>query len=263
LEQALKLFLHATRLDPGYASAYAWTANCYSLLYTWFNPSQDTLDAAEKSSLKALELDPDLAEGHVARGMVLYNRKEFERAQEEFEKALRLKPDLFEASYLYARLCFAQGQFDKAAELAHQASRLRPEDYNAPCLLGMIYTEQNKLAEREQAYRKTLENAKRSLDLFPEDTRALYMGATAAISLGEKTLGLEWAERISSAHPQETMTLYGVACAYALLGQTEEAIECMEEAIQFGTIQKKWLEHDPDLRSIRGHPRFKALLEKL
>jgi tetratricopeptide (TPR) repeat protein len=127
----------------------------------------------------------------------------------------------------------------------------------------MIYTEQNKPAEREQAYRKTLENAKRSVELFPEDTRALYMGATAAISLGEKELGLEWAERISSAHPQETMTLYGVACVYALVGQTEKAIECMEEAVKFGTIQRKWLENDPDLKSIREHPRFKALLERL
>lgn len=262
-ERALKLFLRAAELDPGYAVAYAWVANCYSFLYTWFNPSPEYLDEAEKNSLRALELDPELSEGHVARGMVLYNQKEFDRAQDEFEKAVRLKPDLFEASYLYARLCFALGQFDKAAELAHQAARLRPEDYNAPCLLGMIYTEQNKMAEREKAYRKTLENVKRSIELFPEDTRALYMGATAAISLGEKELGLEWAERISSAHPHETMTLYGVACAYALVGQTEKAIERMEEAIQYGTIQKKWLENDPDLRSIREHPRFKALLEKL
>jgi len=262
-ERALKLFLHATELDPGYASAYAWAANCYSFLYTWFNPSQENLDAAERNSLKALGLDPDLSEGHVARGMVLYNRKDFEGAQEEFEMAVRLKPDLFEASYLYARLCFALGQFEKAARLAHQASRLRPEDYNAPSLLGMIYTEQNKPAEREQAYRKSLENVKRSLELFPEDTRALYMGAAAAISLGEEKLGLEWADRISSAHPQETMTLYGVACSYALVGQTEKALDCMEEAVQYGIIQKKWLEHDPDLRSIRDHPRFKALLERL
>ncbi|HUU39179.1 MAG TPA: protein kinase [Candidatus Desulfaltia sp.] len=262
-ERAIKLFLHAIEVDPGYASAYAWAANCYSFLYTWFNPSPENIDAAEKSSLKALELNPELAEGHVARGMVLANRKEYEGAREEFERALRLKPDLFEASYLYARLSFAQGQFEKAARLAHQAGRLRPEDYNAPCLQGMIYTELNKPAEREQAYRKTLENVKRSLEFFPEDTRALYMGATAAISLGDEKLGLEWAERISSAHPQETMTLYGVACAYALVGQTEKAIALMEEAVQFGTIQKKWLEHDPDLRSIRDHPRFKALLERL
>jgi len=262
-ERALKLFVHATELDPHYASAYAWAANCYSFLYTWFNPSQENLEAAERNSLKALELNPELSEAHVARGMVLYNRKDFEGAKEEFERAIRLKPDLFEASYLYARLCFAQGQFEKAVQLAHQASGLRPEDYNAPCLLGMIYTEQNKPAEREEAYRKTLENVKRALELFPEDTRALYMGAAAAISLGDEKLGLEWAERISSAHPQETMTLYGVACSYALLGRTEKAIDCMEEAVRFGTIQKKWLEHDPDLRSIRDHPRFKALLERL
>jgi len=262
-EQALKLFLNAIRLDPGYAAAYAWAANCYSFLYTWFNPSQGNLDAAETNSLKALDMDAGLGECHVARGMVLYNRKQFDGAQEEFEKALELKPDLFEASYLYARLCFAQGQFDKAAELARRAGRLRPEDYNAPCLLGMILTEQNKSAEREEAYRETLENAKRSLELYPEDTRALYMGAAAAISLGDEKLGLEWADRVFSAHPHETMTLYGVACSYALVGQTEKAIECMEEAVKYGTIQKKWLEHDPDLRSIRDHPRFKALLERL
>jgi serine/threonine protein kinase/Tfp pilus assembly protein PilF len=262
-ERAVRLFLHATEIDPGYASAYAWAANCYSFLYTWFDPSRENLEAAERNSLKALELNPELAEGHIARGMVLYNQKEYDRAQEEFERAIQLKPDLFEAAYLYARLCFAQGEFEKAARLAHEASRLRPEDYNAPCLLGMIYAELNKPAEKAEAYRKTLENVRRSLELFPEDTRALYMGATAAISLGDVRLGLEWADRISSAHPQETMTLYGVACAYALLGQTEKAIECMEEAIRFGTIQKKWLEHDPDLRSIREHPRFHALLERL
>ena len=262
-ERALRLFLHATELDPGYASAYAWAANCYSFLYTWFNPSRENLDAAEKNSLKALKLDPELGEGHVARGMVLSNRKEYGKAEAEFERAIQVKPDLFEAAYLYARLCFTQGQFEKSARLAREASRLRPEDYNAPCLLGMIYAELNKPAEKAQAYRLSLENVKRSLELFPEDTRALYMGATAAIILGDERLGLEWADRISSAHPQETMTLYGVACAYAQLGQTEKAIDCMEEAVRFGTIQKKWLEHDPDLRSIRTHPRFRALLERL
>jgi serine/threonine protein kinase/tetratricopeptide (TPR) repeat protein len=262
-ERALKMFLRAIQLDPGYAVAYAWAANCYSFLYTWFNPSQENLDAAEKNSLMALEMDADLGECHVARGMVLYDRKQYEGAQDEFEKALRMKPDLFEASYLYARLCFAQGQFEKAAELARRAARLRPEDYNAPCLLGMILTEQNKSAEREEAYRETLGNVKRSLELYPEDTRALYMGAAAAISLGDEKLGLEWADRVFSAHPQETMTLYGVACSYALVGQIEKAIDCMEEAVKYGAIQKKWLEHDPDLRSIRDHPRFKVLLERL
>ncbi len=64
--------------------------------------------------------------------------------------------------------------------------KLEEEDYNAPCVLGMTYTEKNEQVEREQAYRKTLENVKRSVELFPEDMRALYMGASAAISLGDE-----------------------------------------------------------------------------
>jgi len=80
---------------------------------------------------------------------------------------MELKPDLFEAAYLYARLCFTLGRFEKAADLARQAARLRPEDYNALCLLGMIATELDRPAEREEAYRKTLENVKRSSELYP------------------------------------------------------------------------------------------------
>jgi tetratricopeptide (TPR) repeat protein len=195
--------------------------------------------------------------------MVLYNQKEFEKSQEQFAAAIRLKPDSFEATYLYARLCFAQGEFERSAELARMASRLRPEDYNAPSLLGMIYTDLKMPAEAEQAYRKSLETAREALELFPEDTRALYMGAVAAIRLGEERLGLEWTERVSAAHPRDTMTLYGIACAYAVLGRAEQAIGSLEEAVELGAIQKKWLEHDPDLWSIREHPRFVALLEKL
>jgi serine/threonine protein kinase/Flp pilus assembly protein TadD len=262
-EQALKLFLHATHLDPQYSSAYAWAANCYSLLYTWFDPTPENLEAAERHSQRALALNPDLGEAHVARGMVLYNQKQFQKSADEFALAMELKPDSFEATYLYARLCFAQGEFDKAAELAQEASRLRPEDYNAPCLLGMIYTDMSKPAEAKQAYIKTLEVARESIELFPEDMRVYYMAATAAIRLGDPQLGMEWTERVASSHPRDTMTLYGVACAYALLGQTEKAVASLEEAVQFGAIQKKWLEHDPDLTSIREHPRFKALLEHL
>ncbi len=262
-ERALKLFLHATDLDPRYASAYAWAANCYSLLYTWFDPEPHHLEAAEQYSAKALALNPELCEAHVAQGMALYNRKEFDKSAEEFAVATRLKPDSFEATYLYARLCFAQGEYEKSAELSRQASRLRPDDYNAPGLLGMIYTDMNMPAEAQQAYRESLEAARQALELFSDDTRALYMGAVAAIRLGEMQVGLAWTERVWSSRPRDTMTLYGVACCYSLLGQTEKALESIEEAIQYGAIQRKWLEHDPDLQPIREHHRFVALLARL
>jgi len=49
-ERAVRLFGRAVRLDPGYAAAYAWLANCYSFLYTWFSPGQDVLEARRRTA---------------------------------------------------------------------------------------------------------------------------------------------------------------------------------------------------------------------
>jgi hypothetical protein len=43
----------------------------------------------------------------------------------------------------------------------------------------------------------------------------------------------------------------------------EDAMTCLSQAIENGFGHKEWLEHDSDLDSLRGDPRFKALLKKL
>ena len=59
------------------------------------------------------------------------------------------------------------------------------------------------------------------------------------------------------------MTLYNVACAYALMGRAEEAIDCLEKAVANGYTHKEWIENDADFKSLRGQPRFQALLQSL
>lgn len=262
-EQAKRLLACALELDSGYATAYAWVAYCYSFLYTWFDASESNLNKADKASLKALKLDPELAEAHVSRGMALSLKKKFKEAQKEFEIALKQKPELFEASYFNARLCFGQGELEKAVPFAEQANLQRPEDYNAPYLLGMIYSGLDREDEAQMAYRKSMEAAKNHVELFPKDARALYVGAAALVRMGENKRGLEWVERVLVINPEEPMTLYGTACTLALLGQTERALDSLEKVIALGTFQKKWLENDPDIDSLRNHPRFKALLKRL
>lgn len=262
-EHALKLFVHATELDQTYAGAYAWIAHCYSFLYTWFDATESNLVEADKASLKALELDQELAESHLARGMVLSLKKQFDEAQMEFETALEKNPDLFEASYFYARLCFIQGKLEQAAHLACQASKQHPEDYNALYLLGMIYSDLGREESAKTAFSESLEKVKRHLELYPEDARSLYMAAAALIRLGEKDRGLELTKQVLETNPEEPMTLYGVACNFALMGQKEKAIDALYKATAFGKIPKKWIEHDPDLDSLRSHPHFKALLKEL
>jgi adenylate cyclase len=60
--------------------------------------------------------------------------------------------------------------------------------------------------------------------------------------------------------PDDSGVLYNVACVYANAGQPDEAISCLERAIQNGFGHWEWLEHDSDLDPLHGQPRFIALL---
>jgi len=78
--------------------------------------------------------------------------------------------------------------------------------------------------------------------------------------MGEPARGLEWAGRALALDPNEPVTLYNVACVYALQGQTEPALDCLENALKHGFAHKAWIEHDADLVSLHGNPRYDALL---
>jgi non-specific serine/threonine protein kinase len=114
-----------------------------------------------------------------------------------------------------------------------------------------------------EADRRCVAAAEKHLELHPDDARALYLGASSLARLGDRSRGIEWARRALDADPDEQATLYNVACVYSVLGRHDEAIECLEKAVQHGFSHVEWVEHDSDFTSLRGHPRFKALLEKL
>ncbi len=59
------------------------------------------------------------------------------------------------------------------------------------------------------------------------------------------------------------MTLYNVACVYALLGQTEEAIDTLDQAVKKGFTHKAWIENDADFESLQGNARFRELLDSI
>jgi serine/threonine protein kinase/Flp pilus assembly protein TadD len=263
LERARRLFMRAYELDPRCASAYAGVADCCSLLYLYWGAPEAHVKEADEASRKALELDPELAEAHVARGLAVSLSKRYDEARREFETAIGQNPELFEAYYFYARACLVQGKLERAAELFEQASQVNPEDYQAPILLAEAYGGLGRKDESEVANRKGLEAAQRRLELFPDDGRALTLGASALVGLGEHKCGLEWAERALAADPEEPSILYNVACTYARLGHTERALDCLDEAVTFGFVQKGWIDHDATLDSLRSHPRFLTLLERL
>jgi len=261
-EFARQMFTRSIEIDPGYALAYAGIADCYSYIYMYWDASEENLRAADDASRKALLLDPELAEAHVARGLAISLSKNYEEAERAFENAIRLDPQLFEAYYFYARACHQQGRREDAARLFAHASRVNPDDYQSPALLGMVYRGLGRTVEAEEAYRRAWMVADKHLELHPDDARALYLGANALCQLGEKSRGLEWARRALAIDPEDCGILYNVACIYSLQGKIEEAIDCLEKAMTHAFWYKRWAEQDSDMDNLRNHPRFIALMNR-
>ncbi|NIM50631.1 MAG: protein kinase [Gemmatimonadales bacterium] len=259
LEYARQMFDRAIQLDPEFALAYAGVADCWSMLNMYYASSNVDLEQADVASRKALELEPESAEAHGARGFALFQMKRHQDAELEFETAIRLDPKQFEARYHYARACFAQGKLEQAARLFEDASRVR-EDYQASFFAAQSYAALGNEADAEVAYRRALGVVEQHLELNPDDPRAATMCAVCLCRLGEQARGLEWAERAVAIDPEDAGVRYNVACLYALEGEAERAIDCLEQAFQTGFGSKEWIEHDPDLDSLRSHPRFQALL---
>jgi len=262
-EFAQEMFRRAIEIDPGYARAYAGLADCYSCLHMYWEASEDNLREADTASRKALELDPDLAEAHASRGLAVSLRREFDQARKEFETAIRLDPNIFEAYYYCARNYYAQGKLEEAAEWFQKASRVRPEDYQAPMLLASACEGLKRREEAIAIFRETMQIVERHLKLHPDDARAVYFGASCLCELGERDRGLEWAARALEMEPGESRVLYNVACVYAKEGMADKAIDCLEGSITHGWAEKEWMANDPDLASLRPHPRFQALLKRL
>ncbi|HKC10688.1 MAG TPA: tetratricopeptide repeat protein, partial [Vicinamibacteria bacterium] len=111
-------------------------------------------------------------------------------------------------------------------------------------------------AEASRAYHSLLERD-------PADAFVWYRLGKLLHQMGK------WAEAIDAAGHALTSpewrpeALYNMACAYALKGEADSAMQHLREAVDAG-FKKRWaLEGDPDLASLRGSQRFQELLKKL
>jgi serine/threonine protein kinase/Tfp pilus assembly protein PilF len=263
LQFARRMFARAIEIDPNYARAYAGIADCSSILYHYWDASNANLEQADTASRKALELAPTLAEAHAARGLALSLRGRYDDAEREFDAAIRLDPQLYEGHYYFALARFQQGKLAEAAKLFEQAAAVRPEDYQAPILAAQSYAGLGQHAMADAGYRRAAITVERHIELNPDDPRALYMGANILCHIGRREQGLEWGDRALALDPEDAGVLYNTACLNAVAGRSDYAIELLEKAVQNGFGHREWIDNDPDVASLRDHPRFQALLNSL
>jgi adenylate cyclase len=262
IEFSRQMFERAIELDPNFAAAWAGLATAHLHLVGWGGSKSD-FEGARKASTRALELDTDLAEAHVAAGQGFSMEQRYADATATFERAIELDPTLFDAYYYYARSCFKAGDLEKSLRLFRQARSLRPEDYQPSALIALVLTQLGRHDEARRADELALDAINKSLELNPDDARAYSLGAGILARLGEIERTKRWDEQAMSLAPDDDAILYNVASHLAFFGEKEKALDALERATQAGLAGGDWIKHDPDWQRLRGHPRFEAILNRI
>ena len=125
MQKAVALYEQAIALDPAFAIAHARLSGTLAHIYLDFQSSEAIGTRARAEAEESLRLQPDLGEGHRARGMCLYwTQKNYDAALRELQVAQRLLPNAADIesdmAYIYRR----QGRWrDSLAGLEHSLTR--------------------------------------------------------------------------------------------------------------------------------------------
>jgi len=258
-DRAIEMFKKAGAVDPGFVRAWIELADVSSIKAMFKGGGKQWSDAALEAAQKALQLAPDRAGSYLARGYAHLASHRFADAERDLLKAIDMDPSLVRAHHYLGRAAQHQGQAEKGIKYFEKAIELDPDDYESALLVLSNYRKIGNLGGMERAAKIGIERARRHLEDYPDNPRAYYLGAASLVEIGEREKGLEWAARALKLAPDDRATRYNLACVYAMAGETEKALDSLENSI----TNRNWMENDPELDSLRDHPRYKAIIESL
>jgi tetratricopeptide (TPR) repeat protein len=292
-EAAIKLFEQAIAADPNFAAAYAELARAYTIKARYFAPVPEKKKLNEDAEVdvdKALALDPNLAEGHFARGLLLwtpYKRFPHEQAVQSYKRAIELNPNLDEAhhqlGFIYAHI----GLLDKGWQEIQKALALNPGNTLARYRLGVIDMCRGKYEEAFQIFNSTpLENNPSLLAFYtstalfrlgrneeasaiieqffkdrPKDEGGLVTSVKAMMlakagKQREAEATIQHAIEIGRGYAHFHHTSYNIASAYALMNQPEPALKWLQVTAEEGFPCYPMFEGDANLDNVRKDARF-------
>ena len=160
---AIKLFQDAIELDTQFAAAYAQLSTMQSNLYwNYFDRTEENLLRSEANAQRALALEPQLPDAHIAMGDFLYHgRLDYEAALREYREAIRLDADNADAIAGISYVLRRQGKMEEAVEYALKALDLNPRNYTTVFTVGETYV-------LLRAYDKAMPFLEQATSLAPE-----------------------------------------------------------------------------------------------
>jgi TolB-like protein len=283
--KGLEYLRQAIDVNPADAYSYAALADAYATMgHAWVHVP-DAWPQARAAALRAVALDPSLAEAHGALAKIkMYYEWDWEGAGRAFRRANELNPSLAANHYHYAHylrlfdrldeaikehelaknldpftaahtawlgsLYLSAGRPDDALREAHQAlkvSRTAPAGW---VVLGDAYTGKKMYAEAIAAHRQLVE-------LNPRGK--WFLGVTYA-KTGKRSEALRTAAELQ-AEPITPFSAFGLASTYAALGDKERAFQWLEHKEPHAWLP--WIRVLPEFESLRGDPRYHALLARM
>src|SRR3954465_1976852 len=150
---AEELYNDAIQHDPSFALAYARLAATEARIYRWFYPTDDRKALMKKAAEKALELSPELGEGHLALGLFYYwAETNYEKALEEFRMAAAALPNDSDIGYFTAAIRRRQGKFDQNLELLKATQEVDPGNVHVALELAFTYAMLHDWPQAARAY---------------------------------------------------------------------------------------------------------------
>jgi tetratricopeptide (TPR) repeat protein len=211
LERAVELAPEWAAAHARLARAYHWIASTFDELAAEFYPK------SKAAALRALDLDPNEAQGHASLGFVLFSHEwNWDAAEGEIQRALVLDPNSHQ--WIYARFLFAAGRYEEAVTHYRRAEERNPLSLYLKGQLAEAYS----CAGRHDEAMAELEELKARTSNNPPDWLSAAFG-TEYLAKGmysEAIAALERAVTLSDSNPYHVALL---AHGYARAGRVEDS----------------------------------------
>jgi len=291
IQKALKYFEEAVNIDPLYALAHVGVAESHLLLHQYVGtPSSETYPRGRAAALKALEIDPNLGQAHIAIAYANHEHFwEWEAAEVEFKLGLELSPGYATGHQWYAEYFVHMGRYDEAKREIKIARELDPLSRIILLIEAWIYhwsgdveTAVNLFDRNIELYpeywymyliksyfhldQREYDDAARmwikSFEIENVSAKVLNEGREAFDLSGIKGLFKVFLEFHLSQYPIDS---YFIAKDHYMLGNYESSFDWLERAIEERNFQMIRINQDPFFsdRVFRSNPRFQAILQKM
>lgn len=286
LEKANSYFEQSAKLDPRYAPAWAGLAESESLQAgAAYVPVEEGYRRARTAAEQALSLDPNFGEAHAAMGLIqMFHDWDWAGADRSYRRALELAAGNASVIRGAGSLARYLGHLDEAIGRYRQATQIDPLSSDAFGSFGVALH----YAGREQEAIAAFHDA---LGLAPEMAIAHAMLAQVYLSQSQPQEALAETEKekdpayrlcglaLSYHALQRTKesdaamaeltekfqadSPYQIAEVFAFRGETNHALDWLEKAYKLRDPGMTDVKVDPLLKSLKGHPRYAALLERM